>query len=355
MLNRKILIINSLLILILLSVIFVVMGLNLQPKPQLVPSQSQTPEISQPTQEPQQKQEPIDTSNWKTYRNEKYGFEVRYPGNFKINEDKEVGFGITLSPSADATQFLVIQPDIGFDFFDEYLPLNWEETIEKLNAIKKILFLQNEYESYTKKLRERASKIQNIIFAGREAVSLKTVDLDPFDKKTLFYTLKITDLKNLPWSKNNRIHYEVEEGNDDLIKIFDQILSNFKFIKPSGRIISKEEMADIRGFNAVIISSMVGLRSSLELFYSEKGSYAGFNCNYQEAKEFCNKIKDILKTEPVIKTASEAYCAYIKIIPENDVDQFYCISSDDSAGITNVSPSLFCNGQNFHCPAPTKF
>jgi hypothetical protein len=32
--------------------------------------------------------EPIDTSNWKVYRNEKYGFEVRYPINWEFWENK---------------------------------------------------------------------------------------------------------------------------------------------------------------------------------------------------------------------------------------------------------------------------
>ena len=33
----------------------------------------------------------IDTSDWKTYRNEEYGFEVRYPGEWEVeNEEKDI-------------------------------------------------------------------------------------------------------------------------------------------------------------------------------------------------------------------------------------------------------------------------
>jgi hypothetical protein len=87
-----ILIIIGLLILISFGVI---LGLSLKPKPQ----PSQTPTISQPTQAPQQKQEPIDTSNWKTYRNEKYGFEFKYPKDYDKVEKcklKETDNGIEI-------------------------------------------------------------------------------------------------------------------------------------------------------------------------------------------------------------------------------------------------------------------
>jgi hypothetical protein len=67
--------------------------LGLKSKPQPITLKPETPTIKQPTQKPQQKPEPIDTSDWKTYHNEKYGFEVRYP---KIYDEKQ-GCGLRLS------------------------------------------------------------------------------------------------------------------------------------------------------------------------------------------------------------------------------------------------------------------
>lgn len=49
----------------------------------------------------------IDTSNWKTYRNEKYGFEVRYPGEWNVNIIESPGIETAIqimSPSAQKGQ-----------------------------------------------------------------------------------------------------------------------------------------------------------------------------------------------------------------------------------------------------------
>jgi hypothetical protein len=81
--------------LIILVSISVILRLNLKQKSQPTPTQPSTSAISQPMQEPQQKSEEIDTSNWKTYRNEKYGFEVKYPKDWEIflsGDESEASF-----------------------------------------------------------------------------------------------------------------------------------------------------------------------------------------------------------------------------------------------------------------------
>ena len=60
-------------------------------------SQSQTSsELSQSTSGQNQEGQ-IDTSNWKTYRNEKYGFEFKYPADAEVYSDVELSLGITFN------------------------------------------------------------------------------------------------------------------------------------------------------------------------------------------------------------------------------------------------------------------
>lgn len=66
----------------------------------------------------------IDTSNWKTYRNEKYGFSFKYPKEWKIKTSVEEGeTGIVLNPPGNFSpvSFLVID-NPKCTPIDKYLP-----------------------------------------------------------------------------------------------------------------------------------------------------------------------------------------------------------------------------------------
>ncbi|WP_374683229.1 PsbP-related protein [Accumulibacter sp.] len=64
---------------LLVGSVFLVWGKKMQK----VPPQSQKP-VEEVVETP--KTENLDTSNWKTYRNEKYSFEIRYPDNWEIRK-----------------------------------------------------------------------------------------------------------------------------------------------------------------------------------------------------------------------------------------------------------------------------
>jgi hypothetical protein len=74
-------------------------------KPEAQPSE--TPPITEVTPQPETPTttEPIDTSNWKVYRNEKYRFEVRYPINWEFWENKYEQEGRKLAFGLSGTLF----------------------------------------------------------------------------------------------------------------------------------------------------------------------------------------------------------------------------------------------------------
>jgi len=71
------------------------------------PTPSPPPPTPSPTQPQATSTQPqIDTSNWKTYRNEEYGFEVKYPGDWEVDSGAlPIGFS-----SKDGTYSIQMSP-----------------------------------------------------------------------------------------------------------------------------------------------------------------------------------------------------------------------------------------------------
>lgn len=62
--------------------------------------------------------EKIDTSNWQTYRNEEYGFEVKYPENWKTKKFKSSCLGLG-DCAIDCNKTPEECDIVGFSFYDE--------------------------------------------------------------------------------------------------------------------------------------------------------------------------------------------------------------------------------------------
>jgi hypothetical protein len=194
--KQKIFIIVGLIILVSISVI---LRLNLKQKLQPTPTQPSTPAISQPTQEPQQKPEPIDTSNWKIYRNEKYGFEVRYPNYFDIRTIKSYPQTVVIFHKSYPDVQLVVDPiNVG------------RESVFDIGA---------------------GVSLNDGEFAGKKAKIYNCPEQNECPQQISYS--KAIHLIELPlnWESGNEINLNVPKGKENLIETVNQILSTFRFIK----------------------------------------------------------------------------------------------------------------------------
>lgn len=144
----------------------------------------------------------MNVSKWLTYRNEEYGFEIKYPKEFTIDAGRRFvsykegkGFGaffslsFTLGDIYGYTSRFFILPEGGLGY-----GLPFEEP-----------------------------KVQNLIIAGREATRRDWV-LENGG------VLTIIDFKNYPqkWNQQNRI--DIHGSKKEVAEVFYKILETFKFV-----------------------------------------------------------------------------------------------------------------------------
>lgn len=102
-----------------------------------------------------------------------------------------------------------------------------------------------------------------------------------------------------------------------------------------------------------IIGDMATLRVVAELIYADSYSYAQFSCQNEQAQAVCESIKDYAGTFPAIHSSQEQYCAYVRLLSEeNNKAKYSCITYTGALVETTDYPgkSGYCTETSFNCP-----
>ncbi|MCH8820999.1 hypothetical protein IID23_00570 [Patescibacteria group bacterium] len=147
--------------------------------------------------------------NWKTYKNTKYNFLVKYPPKWVLENKTTLKRwdGITIkTKKGGSSPHVQIWP-------------NWQEFQDYTS------YFGSEFNQFY------TDEIIKTTFAGRKARE-KQAGYNYWGT-TYFRAIRIEDIKGLNWVKYNLIKYSVSsaEKSDELIDNFDLVLSTFKFTK----------------------------------------------------------------------------------------------------------------------------
>jgi len=158
----------------------------------------------------------VDISGWKTYRNEKYGFEVKYPANY--SEHFKVQDGLLSQYALDETMSLVTQRKFGSDLITSPVNITIYRNPRDMTAME---WISSNLGNITKMTED------SIVLYGYNRPEKELLIRATFLAKNINPDFIVEVSFELQYFGNLSIY----PSDEQYIQTYNQILSTFKFLK----------------------------------------------------------------------------------------------------------------------------
>ena len=178
----------------------------------------------------------VDTSNWKTYRNEKYGFEVKYPndwvGNPQVLVDLEMSQGISETNLDDRYLSILYKPGKGY--CDHGVGCGFPAQIQILTCNRCTLeSTASRYNSLKEDEDVVAISTENFLISGHHArrIMLELIRTGMAEVDIPYLVVLVENSPNTIVKMQARAWTRSSNYKSYVTSIFETMLSTFKLIK----------------------------------------------------------------------------------------------------------------------------